>query len=90
MADVSLSGIVKDFGETRILHGIDLEIRDGEFMVFVGPSGCGKSTLLRVIAGLEDITRRRAAHRRAPGQRRAAGRARHRDGVPVATRCTRT
>jgi multiple sugar transport system ATP-binding protein len=56
MADVKLSGIVKDFGETRILHGVDLEIRDGEFMVFVGPSGCGKSTLLRVIAGLEDIS----------------------------------
>ena len=56
MADVSLSGIVKDFGEIRILHGIDLDIRDGEFMVFVGPSGCGKSTLLRVIAGLEDIS----------------------------------
>jgi multiple sugar transport system ATP-binding protein len=56
MADVSLSGVVKDFGEVRILHGIDLQIRDGEFMVFVGPSGCGKSTLLRVIAGLEDIS----------------------------------
>ncbi|MFA6987378.1 MAG: sn-glycerol-3-phosphate ABC transporter ATP-binding protein UgpC [Arenimonas sp.] len=56
MADVKLSGIVKDFGEVRILHGIDLDIRDGEFMVFVGPSGCGKSTLLRVIAGLEDIS----------------------------------
>jgi multiple sugar transport system ATP-binding protein len=56
MADVRLSGIVKNFGDTRILHGIDLEIRDGEFMVFVGPSGCGKSTLLRVIAGLEDIS----------------------------------
>jgi multiple sugar transport system ATP-binding protein len=56
MADVNLAGIVKDFGDTRILHGVDLHIRDGEFMVFVGPSGCGKSTLLRVIAGLEDIT----------------------------------
>src|SRR6188768_3368304 len=56
MADVSLSGVTKDFGEVRILHGIDLQIRDGEFMVFVGPSGCGKSTLLRVIAGLEDIS----------------------------------
>ncbi len=56
MAEVNLSGIVKDFGPVRILHGVDLEIRDGEFMVFVGPSGCGKSTLLRVIAGLEDIT----------------------------------
>src|SRR6478735_8569480 len=56
MADVSLSGVTKDFGEVRILHGIDLQIRDGEFMVFVGPSGCGKSTLLRTIAGLEEIT----------------------------------
>ena len=56
MAEVNLVGIVKDFGAVRILHGVDLQIRDGEFMVFVGPSGCGKSTLLRVIAGLEDIT----------------------------------
>ena len=56
MADVRLSSVTKDFGQTRILHNIDLEIRDGEFMVFVGPSGCGKSTLLRVIAGLEDIS----------------------------------
>ena len=56
MADVKLSSVSKAFGDSVILHGIDLEIRDGEFMVFVGPSGCGKSTLLRVIAGLEDIT----------------------------------
>jgi multiple sugar transport system ATP-binding protein len=56
MADVKLTGVRKVFDETAILHGIDLEIRDGEFMVFVGPSGCGKSTLLRVIAGLEDIS----------------------------------
>ncbi len=56
MADVKLQAVAKAYGETRILHGIDLEIRDGEFMVFVGPSGCGKSTLLRTIAGLEDIT----------------------------------
>ena len=56
MADVKLAGVSKAFGDTGILYGIDLEIRDGEFMVFVGPSGCGKSTLLRVIAGLEDIT----------------------------------
>ena len=56
MAEVKLVGVSKAFGDVRILHGIDLEIRDGEFMVFVGPSGCGKSTLLRTIAGLEDIT----------------------------------
>jgi multiple sugar transport system ATP-binding protein len=56
VADVKLSGVGKSFGDTKILHQIDLEIRDGEFMVFIGPSGCGKSTLLRVIAGLEDIT----------------------------------
>lgn len=56
MADVKLAGVGKAYGEVKILHGIDLEIRDGEFMVFVGPSGCGKSTLLRTIAGLEDIT----------------------------------
>ena len=56
MASVLLQSVAKAYGETQILHGIDLEIRDGEFMVFVGPSGCGKSTLLRSIAGLEDIT----------------------------------
>jgi len=56
VADVQLRQVEKAYGETRILHGIDLEIRDGEFMVFVGPSGCGKSTLLRTIAGLEEIT----------------------------------
>ncbi|MDE2093013.1 MAG: sn-glycerol-3-phosphate ABC transporter ATP-binding protein UgpC [Burkholderiales bacterium] len=56
MAEVRLSNVQKSFGEMRVLHDINLEIRDGEFIVFVGPSGCGKSTLLRVIAGLEDIT----------------------------------
>jgi multiple sugar transport system ATP-binding protein len=56
VAEVTLAGVSKAFGPVRILHDIDLQIRDGEFMVFVGPSGCGKSTLLRVIAGLEDIS----------------------------------
>ena len=56
MADVKLSGVGKSFGDINILQGVDLHIRDGEFVVFVGPSGCGKSTLLRMIAGLEDIT----------------------------------
>tara|TARA_R110002124_G_scaffold114535_60_gene269875 strand:+ start:9286 stop:10356 length:1071 start_codon:yes stop_codon:yes gene_type:complete len=53
MAGLSLRGIKKSFGQTDILHGIDLDITDGEFVVFVGPSGCGKSTLLRIISGLE-------------------------------------
>ena len=56
MAEVSLSNVKKDFGAVSIIKGIDLEIKDGEFCVFVGPSGCGKSTLLRMIAGLEDIS----------------------------------
>jgi multiple sugar transport system ATP-binding protein len=56
VADVKLSGVGKAYGDVKILKGIDLDIHDGEFMVFVGPSGCGKSTLLRTIAGLEDIT----------------------------------
>ena len=56
MASVSFSAIQKSFGKTAVLHGISLEIADGEFMVLVGPSGCGKSTLLRLIAGLETIT----------------------------------
>jgi len=53
MAGLSLRGIKKSFGSTDILHGVDLDIADGEFVVFVGPSGCGKSTLLRIISGLE-------------------------------------
>ena len=56
MASVTISGVVKDYDSQRVVHGVDLEIADGEFTVFVGPSGCGKSTLLRMIAGLEDIS----------------------------------
>lgn len=56
MAGVKLSGVRKAYGATTVLHGIDLNVADGEFVVFVGPSGCGKSTLLRSIAGLEEIT----------------------------------
>jgi len=56
MASVSFTSIKKSFGKTAVLHGISLEIADGEFMVLVGPSGCGKSTLLRMLAGLEDIS----------------------------------
>jgi multiple sugar transport system ATP-binding protein len=56
MADVKLTNVQKSFGDVQVLRDINLEVRDGEFMVFVGPSGCGKSTLLRTIAGLEEIT----------------------------------
>ena len=53
---LQLDKIRKSFGAVDVIHGIDLEIEEGEFVVFVGPSGCGKSTLLRLIAGLEDVT----------------------------------
>src|SRR2546421_4170426 len=56
MASVTIRSVKKSFGETPILHGVDIEIADGSFTVLVGPSGCGKSTLLRMIAGLEHIT----------------------------------
>ena len=56
MASVTIKGVKKNFGETAILHGVDIDIADGSFTVLVGPSGCGKSTLLRMIAGLEQIT----------------------------------
>lgn len=56
MATVSIHNLVKSYGKTEVLHGINLDVADGEFVVLVGPSGCGKSTTLRMIAGLEDIT----------------------------------
>jgi len=56
LATVTLERLSKSYGQQRVVHGIDLEIADGEFVVLVGPSGCGKSTILRMIAGLEDIT----------------------------------
>ncbi|KIQ03126.1 glycerol-3-phosphate ABC transporter ATPase [Agrobacterium tumefaciens] len=56
MGSISLKNVSKVFGEAKVIPSIDLDIKDGEFVVFVGPSGCGKSTLLRLIAGLEDVT----------------------------------
>jgi multiple sugar transport system ATP-binding protein/alpha-glucoside transport system ATP-binding protein len=56
MADVTLKRVHKSYGSLEVIHGVDLDIKSGEFVVFVGPSGCGKSTLLRMIAGLEPIS----------------------------------
>jgi multiple sugar transport system ATP-binding protein len=56
MGNIVLDKVEKSFGNVKVIHPLDLDINDGEFVVFVGPSGCGKSTLLRLIAGLEDMT----------------------------------
>jgi ABC-type sugar transport system ATPase subunit len=56
MSGLTLRDVRKRYGDVQVMHGVDLDIEDGEFVVFVGPSGCGKSTLLRMIAGLEEIS----------------------------------
>ena len=56
MADISFREVRKSYGELQVVHGVNAEVRDGEFIVILGPSGCGKSTLLRMVAGLEAIT----------------------------------
>ncbi|MBX3528526.1 MAG: ATP-binding cassette domain-containing protein, partial [Rhodoblastus sp.] len=56
MASVDIRDVRKAYGATAVIHGVNVDIKDGEFVVLVGPSGCGKSTLLRMIAGLENIT----------------------------------
>ena len=56
MAQVSFRGVRKAFGSTQVIHGFDMDVKDGEFVVIVGPSGCGKSTLLRMVAGLEAVS----------------------------------
>ncbi|WP_237068021.1 ABC transporter ATP-binding protein [Microbulbifer guangxiensis] len=78
MAELQLQSIKKRFGSMQTIHGVDLQIQPGEFIVFVGPSGCGKSTLLRMIAGLETVTEgsihiaRRDVTSLAPSQRRVS------------------
>ena len=74
MATLTLQGVRKSFGRTEVVHGIDLEIADREFVVLVGPSGCGKSTILRMIAGLEDVNGRPHPDRRCSGERPRAER----------------
>jgi multiple sugar transport system ATP-binding protein len=56
MASVTVKNVTKKYGEVEVIHGLDLAIEDGSFVVLLGPSGCGKSTLLRMIAGLETVT----------------------------------
>lgn len=56
MATLSLNHVKKQFGKTEVIHGVSVEVADGEFIVIVGPSGCGKSTLLRLVAGLETVS----------------------------------
>ncbi|SHJ20828.1 ABC transporter ATP-binding protein [Wenxinia saemankumensis] len=78
MADLVLDGLTKSFGETEVVHGIDLSVAENEFVVLVGPSGCGKSTTLRMVAGLEAITGGelriggRRVNERSPGERDVA------------------
>ena len=75
MASVAIRDVHKSFGSVEILHGVSIDIADGEFVTLVGPSGCGKSTLLRMIAGLEGISRgeisigERVVNRVAPKER---------------------
>ena len=82
MAEVAFKQVQKSFGAVQVLKQIDLTVADGEFLVLVGPSGCGKSTLLRALAGLEGVTHGRDPDRWPRGQRPAAERPGHRDGVP--------
>ncbi len=86
MAAVQLSGIFKRYGDTQVVHGIDLHIDDGEFVVLVGPSGCGKSTLMRMVAGLEEIS----GGDLMIGGTRANALAPQERNISMVCRCTRT
>ena len=83
MAEVTVRNVVKRYGTVQVMHGVSVDIEDGQFVVLVGPSGCGKSTLLRMIAGLEVISGGEISDRRPRRQRRDAQGPRHRHGVPV-------
>src|SRR5215475_10166692 len=72
MAELRIEGIVKKFGGLQVIHGIECQIADGEFIVILGPSGCGKSTLLRIIAGLESQTSGRTMNDVEPKDRNIA------------------
>lgn len=67
MAGIRVEKVSKRFGKVEALKGVDLEVRDQEFLVLLGPSGCGKTTLLRIVAGPEAPTLRGGLHRGAPG-----------------------
>ena len=84
MAQVHLRGVKKSYDKLEVIHGVDIEIADGEFVVIVGPSGCGKSTLLRMVAGLERHHRRRDRDRRPRRQRAASPR------IATSPWCSRT
>ena len=70
MASVEIRNIRKNFGTVPVIHGVSIEIQDGEFVILVGPSGCGKSTLLRMIAGLESVSGGEHPHRPKRRERR--------------------
>ncbi len=82
MAKVHFRQVTKRYGDLEVIHGIDADVADGEFIVIVGPSGCGKSTLLRMVAGLEAISGGEISDRRSRRQHAGAEGPRHRDGVP--------
>ena len=91
MAQIALDGVSKVYADgTEAVTDLDLEIGDGEFMVFVGPSGCGKTTALRMVAGLEEITARHRHDRRSGGERPRRRRTATSRWCSRTTPCTRT
>ncbi len=83
MGSLTLRKVTKSFGKIDVIKGVDLEVNDGEFFVFVGPSGCGKSTLLRIIAGLEDATSGDILIDGGKVNLTPPSKREHRDGLPV-------